>query len=121
MINTKLFEISLEGGTLFTPSKVYSTFSGFNSLEEKYRKNLEHFIEKKCNDETPSDELTGSLKIWLIENIEEMQVIEAKINESIIILQAVKQMLNTTRLLYKHDGLDRINRILQYRKTYCGE
>lgn len=114
----QLFEISLEGGTLFTSSTVYNTFSGFNSLEQEYRENLEHFIDEKCNDKTSSEELTGSLKIWLIENIDEMQVIEAKINESIMILQEAKKMLNTTRLLYKHDGLDRVERIMQFRKTY---
>jgi proline dehydrogenase len=114
----QLFEISLEGGTSFTHSQVHNTFAGFNSLEKEYKQNLENFIEKKCNDETSSEELTGSLKIWLIENIEEIQTIEAKINESVMILQAVKQMLNTTRLLYKHDGLDRIERIIQFRKIY---
>jgi len=113
----KLFEISLDDGTSSIPSDVHIV-SNFKSLEQDYKKTLENFIEKKCNDETSSEELTGSLKIWLIENIEEMQAIETKVNESVIILQAIKQMLNTTRLLYKHDGLDRIERIMQFRKAY---
>jgi len=113
----KLFEILLIGGTLFTGSEVYAV-SHFDSLVQEYTENLDRLAEEKFENEISSEELTGDVKLWLLESMDEMHIVESEIDNAIVKLQLAKKILKAVNLEYKYNGLDRIDRILQYRKMY---
>lgn len=113
-----LFEILLDAGVLPNRALVRSNFPRF---VKEYDDALADAANRYFNDDTASEILTGQIKLRLVESMMEMREFEGAIDKAILELQSAKKLLNVASRNYQHNGLDRIQRILQYRKTYRGE
>jgi len=113
-----LFEILLDAGVLPNRAIIHSNFPRFVA---EYDDALAHAANTYFNEETTSEVLTGQVKLRLVESMMEMKEFETAIDKAILELQSAKKILTAASRKYQYDGLDRIQRILQYRRSYHGE
>jgi hypothetical protein len=113
-----LFEILLDAGVLPNRASIQSNLDRF---VEEYTSSLAWMVNKYFNDQTTSEELTGDVKLRIIESMEELKGFEDSIGKAILELERARNKMKIVRLEHQRNGLDRIQRVLQYRKTYRGE
>jgi hypothetical protein len=119
MYKISVFEIYFMRENIIKTPDVYID-SGFNYLNSQYIRRLKN-LDQYFNDETSSEFLTGNVKLFMLNTMQEMKDLDVEIDQSIVELKAAKEMIRHNMLEYKNNGLGRIERILQYRRIYNGE